>query len=136
MLFDGAEQNIANPAATESPSPTILQSRVGIDDFDIISTLGKGNSAKVLLAENKHSKKLYAIKILRKEILVEYGETSSPKTEKSILKLATEEKHPFVVHSYGTFQSDTRLYFILEYIPGGDLMWHIQNKELSQTQAQ
>jgi serine/threonine protein kinase len=136
IFGDAAEQNIANPAAIKPPSSSILQARVGLDDFNLISTIGKGNSAKVILAESKHSKKLYAIKVLKKELLIENGETRFSKIERRILKLATEEDHPFVVHLCGTFQSETRLYFITEYVPGGDLMWHIQKGPFPQERAQ
>ena len=136
VFVDATKQNIANPAALNPPSSNILEDRVGLGDFTFISTIGKGNSAKVMLAESKHSKKLYAIKVLKKELLIENGETRFAKIEIRVLKLATEEKHPFVVHLNGTFQSETRLYFITEYIPGGDLMWHLQKEPFAQELAQ
>jgi serine/threonine protein kinase len=114
----------------------LLQARVGLNDFNFISILGRGNSAEVMLAETKNSKKLYAIKVLKKELLVQNGETRSSKIERRVFKLATEENHPFIVQLYGTFQNETRLYFITEYVPGGDLMWHIQKGPFHPAQSQ
>ena len=100
--------------------------RWALDRFNFVAVLGQGNTAKVMLAETKATKKLYAIKIQKKEVLVENGEVSSPRTEKNILICATSKDHPFVAKLYATFQTDTCLYFVLEYISGGDLLFHIQ----------
>lgn len=98
--------------------------------------IGIGNSAEVMLAEHKLSKKLYAIKILQKQRLIKNREEKIVSAEKRALKLATEEKHPFVACLYGTFQNETSLYFLEEYIPGGDLMWNLQKGPFAQERAQ
>ncbi|CAJ0746602.1 22830_t:CDS:2, partial [Entrophospora sp. SA101] len=48
--------------------------KIGLDDFTFISVLGKGNFGKVMLAEEKTTKKLYAIKVLKKEFIIENDE--------------------------------------------------------------
>jgi len=42
-------------------------------DFNIVLVLGKGTFGKVFLAQHKQSKKHYAIKVIRKDILIEYN---------------------------------------------------------------
>ena len=42
-------------------------------DFKMIVVLGKGTFGKVFLAEFQQNKKLYAIKVIRKDILIEYN---------------------------------------------------------------
>ncbi|MCJ1286368.1 Serine/threonine kinase [Xylographa opegraphella] len=110
--------------------------RWDLDSFDFRAVLGQGNAAKVMLAEKKASKELYAIKIQKKNRLVENGETSSPWTERRILTRATSTDHPFIVKLYATFQTETELYFVLEYLSGGDLLFFIQRSEFSAQRSQ
>ncbi|RDW63524.1 hypothetical protein BP6252_11069 [Coleophoma cylindrospora] len=110
--------------------------RVGPEDFNFIATIGRDNTANVMLAESKHSKKLYAIKVLKKRFLIENNEAKTAYTERHVFDLATRENHPFIVHLFGTFQSITRLYFVTEYVPGGDLMSHLQKHPFLPGQTQ
>jgi len=66
---------------------------VTLADFDIKGVIGRGTFGKVFLAELKKTKTLYAIKSLRKDILVEAGQVENVKLEKDILLAAN---HPFL----------------------------------------
>jgi hypothetical protein len=77
---------IAPPVQQVSQAPTPVQQavvpakqpgrvrKVGLDDFDFLAVLGKGNFGKVMLAEEKKSQKLWAIKVLKKEFIIENDE--------------------------------------------------------------
>ena len=97
-----------------------------IGQFRFLATIGKGNYAKVMLAENRADHTLYAIKILKKESLIENDDVKYAHVEKSVLMRAREHNHPFIARLSSTFQTETRLCVVLEYAPGGDLMYHIQ----------
>ncbi|KAK0513932.1 hypothetical protein JMJ35_003654 [Cladonia borealis] len=97
-----------------------------MDQFRLLATIGKGNFAKVVLLESKSNNQLYAIKQLKKESLIQNNEVKGPKIENSVLRKAREHDHPFIAGLLGTFYSKERLFFILEYYPGGDLSYHIQ----------
>ena len=114
-------------------SKFLSKSGLGIDDFELIRCIGKGNFGKVMLAKYKtgNDSAYYAIKMLKKQSILENEEFESLITEKRIFELATEAQNPFLVHLQATFQDEFRIYFVMEFVSGGDLMFHIQNREFS-----
>ncbi|KAK4999828.1 Serine/threonine kinase [Elasticomyces elasticus] len=110
--------------------------RIGLDHFNFLAVLGKGNFGKVMLAETKASKQLYAIKVLKKEFIIENDEVESTRSEKRVFLIANKEHHPFLLNLHACFQTETRVYFVMEYISGGDLMLHIQRGQFGTKRAQ
>ncbi|EGW31618.1 uncharacterized protein SPAPADRAFT_141197 [Spathaspora passalidarum NRRL Y-27907] len=109
--------------------------KVGLDDFQFLAVLGKGNFGKVMLAESRHTSTLCAIKVLKKDFIVENDEAESVKSEKRVFLTANKEKHPFLLNLHCCFQTENRIYFVMEYISGGDLMWHIQKSRFPAKRA-
>lgn len=109
--------------------------KVGLDDFQFLAVLGKGNFGKVMLAESRHTDKLCAIKVLKKDFIVENDEAESVKSEKRVFLTANKEMHPFLLNLHCCFQTENRIYFVMEYISGGDLMWHIQKNRFTAKRA-
>jgi serine/threonine protein kinase len=110
--------------------------RIGLDHFNFLAVLGKGNFGKVMLAETKSTKQLYAIKVLKKEFIIENDEVESTRSEKRVFLIANKERHPFLLSLHACFQTETRVYFVMEYISGGDLMLHIQRGQFGTKRAQ
>ncbi|KAI9821850.1 MAG: Serine/threonine kinase [Pycnora praestabilis] len=110
--------------------------RIGLDHFNFLAVLGKGNFGKVMLAETKATKQLYAIKVLKKEFIIEHDEVESTRSEKRVFLIANKERHPFLLNLHACFQTETRVYFVMEYISGGDLMLHIQRGQFGTKRAQ
>lgn len=125
------------PVPVKEDIPTAqAKARIGLDHFNFLAVLGKGNFGKVMLAETKSAKKLYAIKVLKKEFIIENDEVESTKSEKRVFLVANKERHPFLLNLHACFQTETRVYFVMEYISGGDLMLHIQRGQFGLKRAQ
>jgi serine/threonine protein kinase len=56
-----------------------------LDDFEIKRVLGKGNIGKVLLVQNKHTQQLYAMKVMRKDKILDQNKLESILNERDIL---------------------------------------------------
>ncbi|KAM4700277.1 serine/threonine-protein kinase LATS2 [Discoglossus pictus] len=87
--------------------------------FVKIKTLGIGAFGEVCLASKVDTKALYAMKTLRKKDVLNRNQVAHVKAERDILAEADNE---WVVKLYYSFQDKDNLYFVMDYIPGGDMM--------------
>ncbi|XP_044125050.1 serine/threonine-protein kinase N3 isoform X1 [Bufo gargarizans] len=118
------------PSSAE-PQKLLRKRVLQLDDFTCVSVLGKGHFGKVLLAEYKKTGKLYAIKALKKREIVSRDEFESLQCEKRIFEVVNSSDHPFLVNLFGCFQTSAHACFVMEYMPGGDLMMHIHENIFS-----
>uniref|UniRef100_A0A3P9KP32 Protein kinase C n=1 Tax=Oryzias latipes TaxID=8090 RepID=A0A3P9KP32_ORYLA len=111
------------PSPTPSPAP---QLHLTLNHLVFHKVLGKGSFGKVLLAELRGKGQFFAVKVLKKHVVLMDDDVECTMVEKRVLALAWE--NPFLTHLYSTFQSKEHLFFVMEYLNGGDLMFHIQDK--------
>ena len=107
----------------------------GLDDFEFLAVLGKGNFGKVMLAQDKLTKLYYGIKVLKKDFILDHDEVESTRSEKNVFLIVNRESHPFLVNLHSCFQTEQRLFFVMELISGGDLMYHIQQQKFTLSQS-
>jgi len=65
------------------------------------------------------------MKVLSKEQVVKRNQVEHTKTERSVLEYI---RHPFIVTLRFAFQTKAKLYFVLDYCPGGELFFHLRNE--------
>lgn len=100
-----------------------LRTRVG--KYELGRVLGEGNFAKVKFARHAETGHSVAIKILDKEKIFKDQLVEQIKREISTMKLV---KHPNVVQLHEVMASKSKIYFVLEYVTGGELFNKIASK--------
>ncbi|XP_044525484.1 protein kinase C iota type [Gracilinanus agilis] len=101
-------------------------SSLGLQDFDLLRVIGRGSYAKVLLVRLKKTERIYAMKVVKKELVNDDEDIDWVQTEKHVFEQASN--HPFLVGLHSCFQTESRLFFVIEYVNGGDLMFHMQRQ--------
>uniref|UniRef100_A0A8B9RFQ4 Serine/threonine-protein kinase Sgk1 n=1 Tax=Astyanax mexicanus TaxID=7994 RepID=A0A8B9RFQ4_ASTMX len=105
-----------------------LSNRIKPCDFDYLKIIGKGSFGKVLLARHKETEQYYAVKVLQKKIILKKKEQKHIMAERSVLM--KNIKHPFLVGLHYSFQTTDKLYFVLDYVNGGELFYHLQRERV------
>lgn len=65
-----------------------------LENFEFLKVLGKGTFGKVILCREKATGHLYAIKILKKEVIIQKDEVAHTLTENRVLRTTS---HPFLI---------------------------------------
>lgn len=100
-------------------------SKPHLEMFSQLRVLGKGSFGKVILTQKQSGEekgKLFAMKILRKTHLLKKQQISRTRTERKVLSIVD---HPFIMKLHFAFQTDDRLFLVLDYCAGGELFFHL-----------
>jgi len=96
---------------------------VSLADFEMKKVIGRGSFGKVFLVQKRGTNEIYAMKSLRKDVIIEYDQVESTKLEKDILMKAD---HPFLVGMSYVFQTDQKIFFVMRFVRGGELFMHLR----------
>lgn len=102
------------------------QRQYSLADFELIRVIGRGSYAKVLMVELRRTRRIYAMKVIKKSLVTDDEDIDWVQTEKHVFETASN--HPFLVGLHSCFQTDSRLFFVIEFVRGGDLMFHMQRQ--------
>ncbi|XP_064604246.1 serine/threonine-protein kinase Sgk3-like isoform X2 [Liolophura sinensis] len=116
---DDSDANPVNLGPSEKTS-------VKPSHFEFLKVIGKGSFGKVLLARHKVEGKIYAVKVLQKQAIMKRNEAKHIMAERNVL--LKNIKHPFLVGLHFSFQTPDKLYFVLDYVNGGELFFHLQRE--------
>jgi len=89
-----------------------------LDDFIVLQTIGIGSFGRVHLARLKANGEYYALKVMRKEDIIQYKQVEHILNEKHILE---EINHPFIINMLCGFQDNTNIYIATDFSCGGEL---------------
>jgi len=125
-LSQGADAEAGAQEDAPEGAPPPKSNMVSLADFDLIKVIGRGSYAKVLMVELKSTKRIYAMKVIKKELVTDDEDIDWVQTEKHVFETASN--HPFLVGLHSCFQTSSRLFFVIEFVRGGDLMFHMQRQ--------
>jgi len=116
MEASAADGNLGSGVSPVPPA------KVTAKDFDILSVIGQGGYGKVFMVRKNQGPdkdKLYAMKVLKKATIVRNKkDVAHTQAERNILEAV---KNTFIVDLFYAFQTNGKLYLILQYIAGGEL---------------
>eukprot|EP01026_Neomeris_dumetosa_P071972 TRINITY_DN7304_c0_g1_i2.p1 TRINITY_DN7304_c0_g1~~TRINITY_DN7304_c0_g1_i2.p1 ORF type:complete len:483 (-),score=64.15 TRINITY_DN7304_c0_g1_i2:150-1409(-) len=98
-----------------------------VNDFDLLTIIGRGAFGEVRVVKEKNSDKICAMKKLKKEEMIRRGQVEHVNAERNVL---VEVDSPYVVQLYYSFQDEDFLYLIMEFCSGGDLMTLLMKKDI------
>ena len=112
----------------KSDSNTVFSSHknvkeVKLEDFKVLKVIGRGSFGKVCLVEYIPTHETYAMKSLKKDILIEQEQIENTLFEKEILQTID---YPLLCGLVFCFQTEERIYFILPFLSGGELFQHLR----------
>lgn len=102
-----------------------LDKHLTIDDFDLLKVVGKGSFGKVMQVRKRDTKRIYALKTLRKAHIISRAEVNHTLAERTVL---AQIDNPFIVPLKFSFQSPEKLYLVLAFVNGGELFHHLQHE--------
>ncbi|XAR55725.1 Non-specific serine/threonine protein kinase [Bertholletia excelsa] len=95
---------------------------VGLEDFEVMKLVGQGAFGKVFQVRKRGTSEIYAMKVMRKDKIMERNHAEYMKAERDIL---TKIEHPFVIQLRYSFQTKYRLYLVLDFVNGGHLFFQL-----------
>jgi len=116
MSFDDAKNGLNKRSSTIKVA--------SLESFNTLKVIGKGSYGKVFMVEQKHTGKIFAMKVLKKSSILDDRGKERVMTERDIIM---QIRHPYIVSLHYTFQTETKLFFIIDFLNGGDLYTHIIN---------
>lgn len=125
--FEESSFDNAVPKVSDIENDAASTKAVGLDDFEILKVVGQGAFAKVFQVRKIGSSEIFAMKVMRKDNIVEKNHAGYMKAERDIL---TKVDHPFIVQLRYSFQNKYRLYLVLDFVNGGHLFFQLYRQGL------
>ncbi|KAK9475813.1 kinase-like domain-containing protein [Lipomyces japonicus] len=93
-----------------------------LGQFKLLGVIGKGSFGKVRMVEHRYTKRVFALKYIRKQQAIQAGAARNVVRERNMLERL---RHPFICNLRFSFQDRDFLYIVVDLMPGGDLRFHL-----------
>ncbi len=113
---------IKKQSSTDSQSS---RKKMLLSDYKVLKSIGEGAFGEVYLVKQISNDKTFALKSIDKKFLAKQKKEHYVFQEKLILQSIN---FPFVVKLFATFQDESKLYFLMENIPNGELSKYLRSK--------
>ena len=129
MELDVEEKEIINKEIIENEVKYLRQKRIkqAIEDYEPITIIGRGAFGEVKLCRHKATGELVAIKRMCKDDMNKKNQLNHIRAERDILASADCR---WIVQLKSSFTDSKYLYLVMEYLPGGDLMNLLMDKDV------
>uniref|UniRef100_A0A7S2WLW3 Protein kinase domain-containing protein n=1 Tax=Rhizochromulina marina TaxID=1034831 RepID=A0A7S2WLW3_9STRA len=123
---------VAHPTLAPTPargrlSPASRRRLPRTEDFELLCVIGMGAFGRVLQVRNRMDQEIYAMKVISKRVLRKKNSVGNMRVERDIM---TAIDHPFIVKLKCCFSSEKKLFLVMEYMPGGELFFHLRKQGL------
>ena len=127
-ILPQGEVNHNGVVAPQSTSKTVFSTHksvkeVKLEDFKVLKVIGRGSFGKVCLVEYLPTHEIYAMKSLKKDLLIEQEQIENTLLEKEILQTID---YPLLCGLVFCFQNEERIFFVMPFLSGGELFQHLR----------
>ncbi|OZJ05661.1 hypothetical protein BZG36_01510 [Bifiguratus adelaidae] len=127
-------------------APSSKSNKPSLRDYQVIRPLARGSFGAVYLVRKRlaghrdrheldsplssstSSIPLYALKVLSKRRLIATSSIRHTLSERSVLVATSLAQHPFIVRLHSAFQDPERLFFVMDFVGGGELFYHLERQ--------
>jgi hypothetical protein len=129
IMADGTVSTVAGVAGSSGHAD---DKELTIDDFTLVNLLGQGAVGNVWYAVKQDTQQTFAVKIFDRHHIIGSSSVGRVLAEREIMTML---EHPFVITLHFAFQDDARIFFVVDYLSGGDffrLMKQIPDRRMSE----
>jgi serine/threonine protein kinase len=112
----------------------MVQERINVSEFEKVAVIGRGAFGEVRLVREISTNKILAMKMLKKSEMLKRNQVQHVRSERDLM--AISEGQQWLVQLNCSFQDDEYLYLVMEFLPGGDMMtWLIQREVFTEEET-